>query len=466
MWRRLAPALALATTATTARAGAFYVPEIGGRATATGAAVVADGDDASAIIHDPANLIAPSDPSPLAIEVAADLVLPRVTFFRRPLVDPNTGQNLHFPGVDNSNHLIAVPFAGARYRLDARTAIGLAIYTPFGATLDFPADGPQRQVVTHEALRTIVASPGIARALTDTLSIGATANLIYGDLALDQRNALPYVTGDPEQYPDPQGELQGTTSLKGRDPFSLGATLGVAWRTRDDRLRVGASVMTPVTLHLRGDARVANPNIAALTDDSGREIQPAGVRTDQIHVNLPLPLVARLGVAAKLGARARVEFDVNWTRWSTSKELVVDFQHEYTLLPTPGAYLYDVHTAEHWRDTTTVRLGGELAVTPAVLARAGLVYDQSPIDDRHFSVLVPDSDKLGVTAGAAWRLPSGLELQLAGAQLFVRERDVEPTASGAPGSDGTILNKPAPSFFHGVTRAGFTIVTLAVGWRH
>ena len=28
-------------------------------------------------------------------------------------------------------------------------------------------------------------------------------------------------------------------------------------------------------------------------------------------------------------------------------------------------------------------------------------------------------------------------------------------ANGDPGSDGTILNKPAPSFFHGVTRAGF-----------
>jgi hypothetical protein len=31
---------------------------------------------------------------------------------------------------------------------------------------------------------------------------------------------------------------------------------------------------------------------------------------------------------------------------------------------------------------------------------------------------------------------------------------------------GTILNKPAPSFFHGVTRAGFDIVTLAVAWRY
>ena len=41
---------------------------------------------------------------------------------------------------------------------------------------------------------------------------------------------------------------------------------------------------------------------------------------------------------------------------------------------------------------------------------------------------------------------------------FLRERDISV-------SDGTILNKPAPSFFYGVTRAGISILTLAVAWR-
>ena len=105
-----------------ARAGGFYVPEIGGRATAMGAAVVADGDDPSAVFHDPANLVRTEG---FQIEVAADLVLPSVTFFRRPLTDPNTGQYIHFDGASNTNSVVVVPFIGASYRLSPRVAVGL-----------------------------------------------------------------------------------------------------------------------------------------------------------------------------------------------------------------------------------------------------------------------------------------------------------------------------------------------------
>ncbi|MEO8841602.1 MAG: outer membrane protein transport protein [Kofleriaceae bacterium] len=456
----------VAISGSTASAGGFYVPEIGGRATAMGAAVVADGDDPSAVFHDPANLVRTEG---FQIEVAADLVLPSVTFFRRPLTDPNTGQYIHFDGASNTNSVVVVPYIGASYRLSPRVAVGLAVDAPFGASLDFPTDGAQRQLVTSIALRTISISPAVAVEVAPGLAVGVSANVIYSDLVLDQRNAMPYVTGDPEYYPDPQGELQGTTHLAASDPFSLGATIGVNYRSPGNALRIGASVMTPVNLHMEGDARVANPSISGLFDDNNQQLQPPGVRTDQIKVAIPLPLVARLGVAAQLAAHVRGEVDVNWTRWSSFQSLDIDFVHEYYLLQTPGANLYDVHVANNWHNSWTARVGVEAQPFERPIAlRAGLVYDQSPIDDRHFSVMTPDSDKLGITAGARWTQSVGthrFDFQLAVAHLFLRDRDIAPTASGAPGSDGTILNKPAPSFFYGVTRAGISILTLAVAWR-
>ncbi len=450
-----------------ADAGGFYVPEIGARSAAVGAATVADGADPSAIFHNPAALAGADG---LQLELSTDLFLPRVTFFRRPQVDPNTGANISYARSENTNRVIAAPYLGASYRVHERVVAGLAVYAPFGATIAFPEDGSQRQVVTKIALTTIFASPAVAVAVGNGFSVGATANLIFGDLVLEQRNALPYVTGDPEQYPDPEMGLEGTTRLAGRDPFSIGATFGAGWRSGDGRIAIGASVMTPVTLKLEGDAHVENAGISVLVDQNNNELQPAGQRDDRVRMSLPLPLVARFGVAVKPATNWRVEADVNWQRWSTFERLVVDFVEEYELLQTPGANLYDVTVENQWKDTWSVRLGAEAMPFAAPIAlRAGVLFDQSPVDDRYFSLLTPDSDKLGVTAGARWsfELSRGrLDLEIAAMHLFLRERDVAPDADGDPGSNGTILNKPAPSFFHGVTRAAFDLVTLAVAWRH
>ncbi|CAN5916065.1 OmpP1/FadL family transporter [soil metagenome] len=448
-----------------AHAGGFYVPEIGSRAASMGVAVTADVADPSATFHNPAGL---ANADGLQIELATNLFFPSVTFFRRPLTDPNTGENLHFEGVSNTNTVIPVPFLGASKRLTDQLTAGLAVYTPFGATVEYPEDGAQRQIVTKIALRTIFVSPAIGLRLPRGFSVGVAANLIFGDLVLEQRNAIPYVTGDPEQYPDPQGQIQGTTHVEGRDPFSVGATIGAGWH--DDRFSIGASVMTPVTLHLEGDARVENPGIAPLVDADNNVLQAAGAREDQVRISIPLPLVARFGIAMRPTPRWRIEADVNWQRWSTFKTLEVDFVNEHELLPTPGAYLYDVRVENQWKNTWTARLGVEAAPFAAPLAlRAGVLWDQSPVDDRHFSLLTPDSDKLGVTAGARYsaRLNGErLDFELAAMHLFLRERDIGPAANGDPGSDGTILNKPAASFFHGVTRAGFDLITVAVAWMH
>ena len=103
-----------------------------------------------------------------------------------------------------------------------------------------------------------------------------------------------------------------------------------------------------------------------------------------------------------------------------------------------------------------------------------MLYDQSPIDDRHFDLLTPDADKLGLGAGASLRLPipgrpARLRVDRWLHALFLRERrtsapagPIDPaTGRPFPGSDRTILNKPAPSFFYGVTRTRVSLLSLS-----
>ncbi len=448
-----------------ASAGGFYVPEIGPRSVAMGGAMVAEDVDPSAVFHNPAGLAGLDGSSEL--QVAGAVFLPDLSYFRRPLLDPSTGQMVTFDRVGNRNKMAFVPYVGASFGTPWKgLELGFAIYAPFGATIEYPVDGAQRQVVTGIALRTIYVSPAIAYQLPHGFRLGLTLSYIYSDLALDQANALPYVTGDPEEYPNPDPGIEGTTHVEGKDPASFGATFGAQWVDPAGRLTIGASVMTPTDLDLRGDAVVTNQQIGELYAADGSVEQGAGARRDDVKIGIPLPLVARAGVSWKPAARTRLTLDVNYQRWSSFEKLVVDFQNEPELLPSPGAKLYDVTVQNQWRDTWTARVGGEVQPFRAPLAlRAGVLVDQSPIDDRHFGLLTPDSDKLGVSGGLAWTFAmkggQRIDVDVSFLHLFLRERNVEPGADGSAGSDGTVLNKPAPSFYHGVTRAAFDVLYVA-----
>jgi long-subunit fatty acid transport protein len=312
-------------------------------------------------------------------------------------------------------------------------------------------------------------------------------------------NAQPFVTGDPELYPDPDPVLEGTTQLRGRDPASFSATLGLRFNDLDNRFSFGASVMVPTKLKLQGKATVRNAAISmpVLDPDTGEEIQAAGGRKDDMRVFYPLPLVVRLGAAVRPHPRVLVELDYNFQRWSTFDTLKVEFANHYELLPTPGAFMYDVVLEPRWQNSHTVRLGmdamlGDPLRLPLSL-RAGVLYDQSPIRDRNFDVLAPDSDKVGLSLGLAYSFALGRRVRLdaeAGfMHLFFRERKIAPQTIGAdfdgedddasssndsqdnpvsrtqPGSDRTILNKPAPSFHHGVTRVFFDILGVGLTLR-
>ena len=73
---------------------------------------------------------------------------------------------------------------------------------------------------------------------------------------------------------------------------------------------------------------------------------------------------------------------------------------------TPGATLFDVVMENRWRDTLAARFAANARPFNLPLElRAGVLYDQSPIDDRHYDLLTPDADKLRRCAGVAARHP-------------------------------------------------------------
>src|SRR5690606_25154491 len=101
-----------------------------------------------------------------------------------------------------------------------------------------------------------------------------------------------------------------------------------------------------------------------------------------------------------------VALDVNWQRWETVDELYINFKNNYPLQPTPNAVAYDVVIPQKWKNSFSVRAGveGQPGAELPLFLRAGVLFDQSPIPDRTFDVLTPESDKVGLSGGIGYQL--------------------------------------------------------------
>jgi long-chain fatty acid transport protein len=476
-----------------AHAGGFYIPEIGPRAVATAGAQVAAVDDTTAIFHNPAAL---GGQPGTQVQAAGSMFFGNVEYFRRP-IDLPSGERLRFDPVRNTNRIGGAPYLGIASDVTVKgLAIGLGVYAPFGAHIAYPEGGAQRHVVQEVEFRTIFVTPTIAYEILEQFSIGVGLSYVYADIAIDQANALPYLTGDPEAFPDPDPMIEGKTQLRGRDPGSFSASIGLRWRHPSDRVALGLSLMTPTRLRFTGDAKATNPFITPLLDpETGDELQPGGVREDGFALDYPLPLIVRAGIMVRPHERVALMADFNWQRWQTFDQLVVQFENHHELTMTPGAYLYDVVIDQKWRNTMSLRLG--MDAMPArripLHLRAGVMADQSPVADRYFDVLAPDSDKVGVSIGLGYTFALGrrvkLDADIGFMHLFFKQRSIGPETAGAdfvgndddgyntndsmdngqveerPGSAKTILNKPSPSFYYGVTRVFFDILGVGVALR-
>lgn len=474
-------------------AGGFYVPEIGARAMGMAGAVVSSVQGPSSIFHNPAGLASIGGTK---IQLNAMGAMPNIDYWRRPIKNAD-GSLTMFDKVSNLNRFGVVPsfFAGSNFGLK-KWGFGVGVYVPFGAHIEYPEDGAQRYSIIEANLRNFFVTPTASYKFGKGWSVGLGVSYVFSTIKLRQGSSAVFVIGTPQDNPNPDAEFDGSNTLEGKDSASFGANLGIRYQDPKGRYGFGLSAMLPTSADFRGDALIENDTIGGgkAFEEFGEGLEK-GRREDRFHMRFRYPLILRAGLNVSPAERLSVNLDVNWQRWSTSRELVIDFEKNQPLLLMPGAVLYDVVIPQRWKDTVSVRVGAEyqpLANVPLKL-RVGALYDQSPVKDMYFDMMTPDSDKLGLSAGAGYRFSLSdaieLDVDLAFLNLRMKERNIRPIASGPmsksandnnepklddsvlnedaaliPGSAKTILNKPAPLFHYGVTRASANLlgVTLAL----
>ena len=417
---------------TRANAQGFGIYELSACAMARGAAGVAQPcDDGSAIAVNPAAIAGHEG----------------VTFGSGGLLVFATGS---FTSDDSTRTALEssvspVPYAYFVYGVNSRLALGVGGYVPYGLGLKWPLEFDGRFVSFDSTLKTFYVQPTVGYALTSSLSVGGGATIALSSVELNRREDLARVplgaTGlafgalvsDRTDFVTTQLSASGATGVG----FNLGMRLKV-----NDRFQVGARYMSGITFSYEGDATFTpTPGSIVVTKANPLGL-PIGAPLDplvgQVLSNLPnqaastelhMPAQFVLGVAVRPTPPLTIFADYHWVGWSVFDSVTLDFANP----STP-----DEELVQGYRDTGSLRLGAEFALTPTLQLRSGYAYTQAAAPDQTVTPLLPEAQRDHVMVGVGWAFRPRFTLDVA--YHFVAQADRRGRVVNPPPGSNVDLN--------------------------
>lgn len=352
-----------------AHAGGFAVSEQSAVSAGTGGAGVARDDDPSAAWHDPAAL---ADGGGLRVDLS--IVFARPSLEARALDGSWTESNE--AGWATPPHM-NVSYARGPW------AAGVSLGVPFGSGVTWPSDWAGRHEIIASDLKVFRAAPFVAWRF-GKLRVAAGAHVDFGRLQI-ARN-LDFI------------DMEGDVAID-MDGRGFGVDASIFYEARPN-LAVGAVYRGRTRMPLSGGANFTAP------DAFDAKVPDQGAKSE-----LVLPDQIAVGARYRRGSLALLA-DVELALWH-NEQLVVDF----TETATP-----DVMQQQSWRNTVSVRAGGEWTRRKLTL-RSGVYVEQSPAPAERLAPSSPDSTRLGLSAGASWRMHRAFALDAFVESMWLLRRD-------------------------------------------
>lgn len=277
----------------------------------------------------------------------------------------------------NTNSPMGTPFTAYglfELKEESRLKLGLAIYTPFGSTVQWEDEWVGRFAITRLQLLSIFVQPTVSFRITDKIGLGAGFVYSYGKVNLQKDLPLQDANGDYGK-----AELSGTGNGFG---FNVGLYV-----------QATKHINFGVTYRSQVDMRLKQGN-ADFTVPSGLEENfPDGPFTSSI----PLPSVFTLAMAVKPNDKLTIAIDGNYVGWNAYDTLAFDYENN-------TSSLQDTKSARNYVSSISTRLGGEYKVTEKITARLGFAYAISPVQSGYVTPETPDNNRINYTGGVGYKL--------------------------------------------------------------
>jgi long-chain fatty acid transport protein len=368
-------------------AAGFRLPDQDSAAMAMGGAFVGQADNPSAVWYNPAGI---TDLDGTRISAGVIAIYPVLT---------HENANGTTDVSERSFFLPAQLFATDK--VNDRVSLGLGITSPFGLSTNWSDTSATSSVATLSRVKTININPDIAYKISDTLSVAVGLDYIILQATLDK---LLFPGG-------PNFRLEGNGE-------GLGANAGIKYKATD-QLNLGLSYRSRIKVKVDGTAEVSALGLS-----------------NSAQTDITLPDLMQVGVSYKASDNLTINTDLEYTWWSTYDRLVVSSN---TILALTGGVTNTSISEKDWKNTWTIRIGGQYRLSDQWKLRAGYVYDQSPVPSERFETAVPDSDRQGLTIGTGYS-SGNITIDAAYLYLHFNNRTITNSIAGQPSGSAPITS--------------------------
>jgi long-chain fatty acid transport protein len=329
---------------------------------------------------------------------------------------------------------VLVPSSNAACQLSEKLFVGVALNSPFGF-LTKPDDTgwSGSPIAITSKIFTADVAPTLAYRLTPTLTIGAGVQIEYFRLRLTHG-----------AFPTPLGPLSGSREFQAED-VGVGGTAGVLWQPLPGT-SLGVGYRSAVSVDAGGWFR-RNPGLT-----SGPAV------STHAEAGLTLPEEVTFSFRQAVAPNWTVLGTVEWTNWSRLGDVAATGSG---CGPTGVCEVINLN----YRDGWFYSLGAEYIYSPALLLRAGVAYEVSPITDRTRDILLPDSNRVFLSAGASYKYSEQIIVDFGYAHVFF---DDAPFCIASPATGSTHCRASTPAsavLLRGDSDSAVDIVSLGFRYR-
>lgn len=374
------------------------------RALGKGNAVVADPQDASTLVYNPAGL-ARLDGTQIALNHT--ILVPQFEY---------TSTN------GTSENLATMPAYIPAFFMSMETpieqlTIGGGVNAPFGAVNQYDSTGNFKYTGITSEIKTIYYTLDGAYQLTPELAVGGGISYVESRLRqISKLNGTLIGLGSG-------GDFNTEIDANGH---GMGWNMGVLV-TPNEKWSLGFSYKSAVRTPMDGEYNADN-----IPAGGGQAVFGGPSFRTSLSTDMTFPDSAVIGVNYKATDKLDLEVDLGWTGWGKWDQF--DF-----LFGTTNAVLNGSDPSRHkFRDTLSVNVGAAYKLNPNWDIMTGYAYFQRAALEPDYSNVFPDGDRHNITVGLQYHVKQ-FTIAVAYDAQFVSEFDVDNTVGNTVGAsvDGT-----------------------------